>query len=267
MNRHPLLERLDQAAAIYRRSFAEAPGESFAYVRPGDDYTLGDLPPHVNSVLLRYLAVAEAIVAADFGEVTATEPSPPAPDARAALAETPALHERVREVLAGVDPDDMARTAPVVYGEGDPYPTSLSDLAGWLIDHYLEHATQANALLADWRTLAAVESFNRAFARHDVGAVMAAMTEDCVFENTSPAPDGERLVGAERVAAFWRRFFDSTPSAVFEVEEAFATGDRSVVRWVFSWDEGPENHGHVRGVDVFRVRDGRVAEKLSYVKG
>jgi hypothetical protein len=25
--------------------------------------------------------------------------------------------------------------------------------------------------------------------------------------------------------------------------------------------------GHVRGVDVFRVRGGKVAEKLSYVKG
>jgi hypothetical protein len=25
--------------------------------------------------------------------------------------------------------------------------------------------------------------------------------------------------------------------------------------------------GHVRGVDVLRVRDGRVAEKLAYVKG
>jgi ketosteroid isomerase-like protein len=24
---------------------------------------------------------------------------------------------------------------------------------------------------------------------------------------------------------------------------------------------------HLRGIDVFRVRDGRVAEKLSYVKG
>jgi hypothetical protein len=25
--------------------------------------------------------------------------------------------------------------------------------------------------------------------------------------------------------------------------------------------------GHVRGVDIFRVRDGKLAEKLSYVKG
>ena len=40
------------------------------------------------------------------------------------------------------------------------------------------------------------------------------------------------------------------------------TGDRAVVRWVFDWGTG-----HVRGVDVMRVRDGKVAEKLSYVKG
>jgi len=39
-----------------------------------------------------------------------------------------------------------------------------------------------------------------------------------------------------------------------------------VVRWIYRWvRDGQE--GHVRGVDVFRVRDGKVAEKLSYVKG
>ena len=30
----------------------------------------------------------------------------------------------------------------------------------------------------------------------------------------------------------------------------------------FSWDGG-----HVRGVDVLRFRDGKVSEKLSFVKG
>jgi len=39
-----------------------------------------------------------------------------------------------------------------------------------------------------------------------------------------------------------------------------------VVRCAYSWvKEGKP--GHVRGVDVFRVRDGQVVEKLSYVKG
>lgn len=115
-------------------------------------------------------------------------------------------------------------------------------------------------------TLAAVDRFNEAFNRHDVDAIMAAMTDDCVFENTRPAPDGERLEGADAVRAMWEALFARSPQARFETEEVFAAGDRAVVRWVYHWvrDGKP---GHVRGVDVFRVRDGRIAEKLSYVKG
>ncbi|HTS87225.1 MAG TPA: nuclear transport factor 2 family protein [Gemmatimonadales bacterium] len=115
-------------------------------------------------------------------------------------------------------------------------------------------------------TLRAVERFNEAFNRHDVAAIMSAMTADCVFDSTRPPPDGERLQGQPAVRAFWESFFARSPKARFETEEIFACGDRAVVRWVYHWmrDGAP---GHVRGVDVFRVRDGLVAEKLSYVKG
>jgi ketosteroid isomerase-like protein len=111
-----------------------------------------------------------------------------------------------------------------------------------------------------------VTRFNDAFNRHDVEAVMALMTTDCVFDSTRPPPDGERLVGQPKVRAFWEEFFRRSPQARFEAEEIFAAGDRCVVRWTYHWirDGKP---GHVRGVDLFRVRDGRVAEKLSYVKG
>jgi hypothetical protein len=40
-----------------------------------------------------------------------------------------------------------------------------------------------------------------------------------------------------------------------------------VLRWRFEWTEDDGSPGHVRGVDVLRFRDGRVSEKLSYVKG
>ena len=113
-------------------------------------------------------------------------------------------------------------------------------------------------------TLEVISRFNDVFNRHDVDGVMALMTADCVFENTLPAPDGERFEGAVAVRAFWQRFFRSAPGARFESEEMFAVGDRAVVRWVFRWDD---QGGHVRGVDVLRVRDGKVAEKLAYVKG
>ena len=115
-------------------------------------------------------------------------------------------------------------------------------------------------------TLAAVERFNSAFNRHDVDAVMAAMTADCVFENTSPYPDGTRFTGQAEVREFWVRFFQNSPTAQFEAEDLFAAGDRCTVRWIYHKTKDGQPW-HLRGVAVFRVRDGRIAEKLSYVKG
>lgn len=116
-------------------------------------------------------------------------------------------------------------------------------------------------------TLTTIERFNEAFNRHDVPAVMALMTEDCLFEGTNPAPDGQYYRGQAPVWAFWEELFSSTAHSNFESEEIFATGDRAVVRWVYHWIGKDGAPGHVRGVDVFRVKDGQVAEKLSYVKG
>lgn len=114
----------------------------------------------------------------------------------------------------------------------------------------------------DDATIATVRAFGDALNAHDVDRVMALMTEDCIFENTSPSPDGERFHGQEEVRGFWQRFVDGSPNAHFTEEEIFAAGDRCVVAWRYDW-----GNGHVRGVDLFRVRDGKVSEKISYVKG
>lgn len=115
-------------------------------------------------------------------------------------------------------------------------------------------------------TLAAVERFNEAFNRHDVDAVMNAMTHDCIFENTNPQPDGTRLVGAVDVRAYWTKFFTNNPDAFFEAEDIFVGGDRCTVRWIYRKTKDGKPW-HLRGVDVFKVRNGKVAEKLAYVKG
>ena len=116
-------------------------------------------------------------------------------------------------------------------------------------------------------TIEVIEKFNEALNRHDVPAVMALMTRDCVFDNTYPAPDGERFEGQEAVGRFWEEFFHSSPDSMFTSEEMITLGDRCVIRWRYNWTNSDGSRGHVRGVDVFRVRDGKVAEKLAYVKG
>jgi ketosteroid isomerase-like protein len=106
-----------------------------------------------------------------------------------------------------------------------------------------------------------VEAFGAAWGAHDLDATLALITEDCLFDATGPAPDGALAVGREAIRSAWQAIFDDV-SARFEAEETFAAADRVIQRWRYTWDGG-----HVRGVDLFQVRDGKVAEKLSYVKG
>jgi ketosteroid isomerase-like protein len=110
-------------------------------------------------------------------------------------------------------------------------------------------------------------AFNDAFNRHDVPAMMALMSDDCVFENTSPAPDGTRYIGKAAVTQFWQDFFRASPQARIKIEEIYGMGWHCVMRWRYDWIDAAGEPGHVRGVDVFTVKDGLISEKLSYVKG
>jgi uncharacterized protein (TIGR03086 family) len=116
-------------------------------------------------------------------------------------------------------------------------------------------------------THVALARFSAAFGSGDVDAIMALMTQDCVFEATGPAPDGERHEGAAEVRAMWEQLFGETHQPSFVEEDSFVSGDRAVLRWRFDWVGDDGAPGHVRGVDVIRMRDGLVCEKLSYVKG
>ena len=113
---------------------------------------------------------------------------------------------------------------------------------------------------------AVVERFNEAFNRHDADALAEWLTDDTIFEDTSPAPDGRRIQGKAAVVAFWRDWFARNSDSVFEGEDTIVAGDRVVVRWIYR-KQRDGRPWHIRGVDVFRVRDGKVAEKLAYVKG
>lgn len=109
--------------------------------------------------------------------------------------------------------------------------------------------------------LEVVQAFGTAWANHDLEAALSFLSQDCVFDATGPAPDGAQHVGPTEIREAWKAIFDDALSR-FEAEETFEAGDRVVQRWRYSWDGG-----HVRGVDLFKVTDGKIAEKLSYVKG
>lgn len=113
-------------------------------------------------------------------------------------------------------------------------------------------------------TEAILHRFNQVFLAHDPAALQDLVAEDCVIENTQPAPDGSRHAGRAACIELWSRIA-SDPGIRFETESIMARGDRGEIRWRLFW--GPDRDSSVRGVNLMRVREGRIVEARGYVKG
>ena len=70
-----------------------------------------------------------------------------------------------------------------------------------------------------------VDRFNAAWNDHDLAAAIALTSEDCVFEATSPAPDGQRCAGHAALRAAWQPIFD-------DVTSQFTVNESSTVKWL-----------------------------------
>jgi hypothetical protein len=113
-------------------------------------------------------------------------------------------------------------------------------------------------------TAEVMRRFNEVFLRHEPAALPELVAPDCIIENTTPAPNGERCVGRDACVAKWTEIA-TMPGTHFELEDVEAADDRAIIRWRFCWGEGESNS--VRGVNLMRVRDGLIVEAMGYVKG
>lgn len=105
--------------------------------------------------------------------------------------------------------------------------------------------------------------FNRAFVEHDAVGFGDMIADDCVMEAISPAPDGARSVGKDACVAFWIDLIENQ-AIQFTPEQVEVFGTRATIRWRFRY--GPDEHDEMRGVNLMRVRDGKIVEALGYGK-
>jgi len=113
------------------------------------------------------------------------------------------------------------------------------------------------------RTAEILARFDQVFHSRDPAALDELVADDCVIENTQPAPDGSRHEGKAACIDLWTRIA-TNPGIWFENECIIARRDRGEIRWRLKW--GPEHGDSVRGVNLMRVRDGKIVEALGYVK-
>ena len=112
-----------------------------------------------------------------------------------------------------------------------------------------------------------VVAFTDATNRHDVEDMLALVSDDVLFEGTTP-PDGSRIEGdKDSLRTLWGGIFRDSPNAVVETEELIVCADRCIALLRYVFDAERPDHGHLRAVDVTRVANGKITEKLSFVKG
>lgn len=150
-------------------AYATVPDEALSYLPPGDEYALGALPIHICDSIEHYLLVFDRMTRANYGSFDLSQDADanamsqqqhqrmlqarPTAAERAGLVDTVnATHDQLRQRFDPLTDEDFARTAPIIYDAGgQPYPTSVGMIVGWLSDHYREHVQQIQDLLASWR--------------------------------------------------------------------------------------------------------------------
>ena len=107
-------------------------------------------------------------------------------------------------------------------------------------------------------TAAVIDQYNAAFLKRapEESVDAASPTEDPDGAGTA----GQRTDGVDRRCPCRLRRIASDAAIQFTVERVDIDGDRAVIRWRIT---GTENY---RGVNLIRVRDGKIIEALGYGK-
>jgi ketosteroid isomerase-like protein len=108
-----------------------------------------------------------------------------------------------------------------------------------------------------------LDRYNDAFRLHDSTLLDDVIGDDCVIEDTSPAPDGMRREGGRACLARWSELAENR-DLEFTPEAAEIHGELAVQPWHLRWGKGETER--VRGVNLIRIRDGRIVEARGYVK-
>ena len=106
-------------------------------------------------------------------------------------------------------------------------------------------------------TRSVFDRFNEVFQRHDPDALDALVADDCVLENT----DGKRVEGKTASVALWTAIA-SDPALSFDLNEVHTLGEVGFVTWALRRDGALV----ADGVNVMRVRNGRICEARGYTR-
>ncbi len=115
--------------------------------------------------------------------------------------------------------------------------------------------------------LAVLEQMTAAFNHHDLDAIMALFTDECVFESPRGAePWGTRFVGRAQVREGLAARFRGIPDVHYGDDSHFVGGERGASEWTLTGTTTEGERLEVRGCDLWTFDGDRIARKDSYWK-
>jgi ketosteroid isomerase-like protein len=112
-----------------------------------------------------------------------------------------------------------------------------------------------------------IVAFKDAFNQQDIAAILKLLDPGCVYDHFEPEPVGTISRGTAEIETFFEHFFAAAPGLRLKGEELHAMGRRGILRWQYDWGEASPRFAALRGLMLFREREGRLSEILAYVKG
>ena len=112
-----------------------------------------------------------------------------------------------------------------------------------------------------------LKDFSDALNRHDIDAVMAMMTDDCVFHAVAgPELVGKSFIGQAEVRQGLENAWKTAPDACWVDGEHFVIGDRGFSETTYKGTTTDGVRSEARMIDAFTFRDGKIAVKNAFRK-
>lgn len=106
-----------------------------------------------------------------------------------------------------------------------------------------------------------IDAYNDAWNDQDLDTAMSMHTEDTVFENHTA---GERAEGIDAVREHIGGIFERNPTLRFAGRRLYVADDFVVSEWTATVARDDGTTLEWDGVDVFPIRDGKIARKDVY---
>jgi ketosteroid isomerase-like protein len=105
-----------------------------------------------------------------------------------------------------------------------------------------------------------------AFNRRDITGMMAGMSDDCIYESSSPAPNGTAYQGKKVLQSYWQEYFSKHGILRLQTEQIFGLGFHCVLQWKLTCQDSAGNAQSKRGVELFQFKDEKICVQYSYEK-